>query len=270
MADSVAAETRPRGRADTRRLAWSIALAALLHLPLTPVAALFGLLSWVHAPTQVPPPDALNAIPVSLLSPEEMEQLGMGEPATKTTTPAESAPPKPSDAEPVAEIGEPVPKPKPKPPKPKPKPKAVAVVPDGGLPESPDGGVVRHDQKPLVVSDGGVTSPSTEPAKPGAADPMALVGKAASVADPNANVKLLLLNERISRARDRAADRSTLGGAAAVEKLLRTDRARPDSRHRSPLCCGAAVSSLGGRRCCPRISGAPRDDAASYRDHRQA
>jgi hypothetical protein len=37
--------------------------------------------------------------------------------------------------------------------------------------------------------------PAEKPKTP--ADPMALVGKAASVADPNANVKLLLLNDRI-------------------------------------------------------------------------
>ncbi len=198
MPESVAEETRRRGQpaAPARKLSWFLAIAALLHLPLTPLGPLLGLLSLLHWPSPEPPPDSLNSIPVSLLSPEEMEQLGLG-------TPPPPAPP-PEAAEPKAEDEAPAepapPKPKPKP-KPRPKP---AVRYDGGALESdagakpaatpPDGGV-----RPMASAVAAATPPDGgAPAEPKSKpDPLALAGKAASVADPNANVRFLLLNDRI-------------------------------------------------------------------------
>jgi hypothetical protein len=190
MENGVAPETRSRGRraAGGPRLAWFLAVAALLHTPLTPLGALVGLLAFLRIAPEEPPPEKLNAIPVSLLSPEEMAALGLGD----EPPPPPAAAPDPAPPEPAA-----VPEPKPKPPKPKPKPKEL---PDGGVPESVDGGPrePKKSEKPAAALNGGDGgTPEGEPKKPAGGDPMALVGKAASVADPNANVKLLLLNERI-------------------------------------------------------------------------
>lgn len=192
MPESVAEETRRRGprAARPRKLSWFVLIAAVLHLPLTPLGPLLGLLSLLHWPTREPPPDALNAIPVSLLSPEEMDQLGLG-----ATPPA---PPPPEAIEPKSDEGAPVeppPKPKPKP-RPKPKPKPVedggVTAPDGGAPPEPHPRPVASAASAAAGGDAGAPpEPKTKP------DPLALAGKAASVADPNANVKLLLLNDRI-------------------------------------------------------------------------
>jgi hypothetical protein len=189
MPEAVAPETHRRGRATARpqRLAWFIAAAVFLHLPLTPLGALIGLLSLLHWPSREPPPESLNAIPVSLLSPEEMEQLGLKE-----------APPAPPEAAEPKAAEEAAAEPPPVPPKPKPKPKPRPVATDGG-PAAPDAGVahppVEHPH-PMASAAGDAGAPVAGHG-PAASDPLALAGKAASVADPNANVRLLLLNDRI-------------------------------------------------------------------------
>ena len=237
MADSVAGETRRRGRADTRRLAWFIALAALLHLPFTPLGALIGLLSLLHAPSHEPPPDALNAIPVSLLSPEEMAQMGMGELPPKAPTPPEPAraeaasrrarrrtsPNRRREAETKAAQT-----------KTQTEASGAEGRPTAGPPESPDGGVVRHEEKakPEALVARTVAArrlPPVDTPKPGAGDPMALVGKATSVADPNANVKLLLLNDRIRGLPVGPRIGRLVAELPQWEELLRSDQARPDS-----------------------------------------
>src|ERR1041385_8924695 len=92
MGEPVAVETRERGSSDAhrRRLVWFLVGSALLHLPLTPLAALVGLLALLHVPEKAPPAERLNAIPISLLSPDEMAALG--------APPAEPPPSKPADA----------------------------------------------------------------------------------------------------------------------------------------------------------------------------
>jgi hypothetical protein len=196
MPESVAEVTRRRVQpaAPARKLSWFLVLAALVHLPLTPLGPLLGLLSLLHWPTHEPPPDTLNSIPVSLLSPEEMEQLGLG--------PTPPAPPDP--AEPRAGE-EPAPEPALPKPRPKPKPKPEPLTNDGGALEA-DAGV--KPPKPVATPpDGGArpvasVSPSkgdagARPEAPAKTDPLALAGKATSIADPNANVRFLLLNDRI-------------------------------------------------------------------------
>ncbi|HEX7671021.1 MAG TPA: hypothetical protein VF395_15605, partial [Polyangiaceae bacterium] len=193
----MAAGTRPRGPGDAKRsrLARFLVLAVLLHLPLTPVGALVGLLALLHTHEEGPH-EQLHAIPVSLLSPEEMAALGMGEPPEAKPASPSAAPkdPSPTDFAPPAPSSEP-PKPKPKP-RPKPKPE----IADGGLPSAADaGGPVPHPDKPLSEHpDGGGAAPGPveRPSSVGG-DPLAMVGKASSVADPNANVRLLLFNDRI-------------------------------------------------------------------------
>lgn len=191
----MAAETRARGRGAAGRqrgLAWFIALATLLHVPLTPIGALVGLLALLRPAPKEPPPESLNAIPVSLLSDEELAALG----AEK-----EPPPPEPAAAPVPAAPAEPAAAPEPPKPKPKPKPKPVEP-PDGGAPqpEAADGGRPEPLKPPrpkpaAETGDGGV--PQGEPKKPAGSDPLALAGKAASVADPNANIRLLILNDHI-------------------------------------------------------------------------
>jgi hypothetical protein len=190
MENGVAAETRPRGHGAARRrrgLTWFLALAALLHVPLTPIGALIGLLALIRPPAEEPPPETLNAIPVSLLSDEELAALGV----TNDPPPAEPAvapAPAPGEAAVVPEVPKPKPKPKPKP----------VEAPDGGIPEAADGGRPEPPKKPKPLAeagDGG--APKGEPKKPAGGDPLALAGKAASVADPNANIRLLILNDHI-------------------------------------------------------------------------
>src|SRR5512144_543352 len=101
MVESVAQETQTRGRTDAPRkrpLLRFLALAALLHLPLTPLGALLGLLALLHLPSREPPPDTLNAIPVSLLSPEEMAAMGATAPEPPPLEPKNEPGPEPAAA----------------------------------------------------------------------------------------------------------------------------------------------------------------------------
>jgi hypothetical protein len=121
-----------------------------------------------------------------------MEQLGLKE---APPAPPEAAEPKAAEAAAAAaEPPPPVPKPKPKP---KPKPVTMdggAAVPDGGAPH-PE---ADHERpRPVAAAAPGDAGAPVAAQGPGASDPLALAGKAASVADPNANVRLLLLNDRI-------------------------------------------------------------------------
>ena len=186
MTSTVAGGTRLRGPGDAKggRLARFLVLAILLHLPLTPVGALIGLLSLLHAPEDAPR-EQLHSIPVSLLSPEEMAALGLGEPLPPKPVEPSAASPKDLSAD----FAVPAPSVKPKP---KPKP----AISDGGVIEAADAAPPRHEEKPVAAhSDGGAAVPSDHPSPGG--DPLALVGKATTVADPNANVRLLLFNDRI-------------------------------------------------------------------------
>jgi hypothetical protein len=200
MTSTVAGGTRPRGRADAgrNRLGRFLVLAFLLHLPLTPIGALVGLVSLLHVPEEAPK-EQLHALPVSLLSPEEMAALGMTDPSSPK--PTEPNQPSAASKDPSADLGEPpaIAEPKPKP-KPKAKPKREREIPDGGAPERPDASPVHHEETRIAEhADAGAGTPPPVPASPpsGGGEPLALVGKAASVADPNANVRLLLFNDRI-------------------------------------------------------------------------
>jgi hypothetical protein len=85
--------TQWRGHRDTsRKRLWTLLmLSALAHVPLTPVAALFGLLAFLGHKAELAPSEplpAINAIPVDLIEeerPAEPEQKQPREPAPKAS-----------------------------------------------------------------------------------------------------------------------------------------------------------------------------------------
>lgn len=198
MVERAAQEPQWRGQRDAtrRRILTLLGVSLLLHMPLTPLAALFGLLSLVRQHEGPAPADSsqINAIPVSLLSDEEMKALG--------GTAAEPPPPPPEPATPPAEKGadellegpspeELLPKPKPKPKKPE---KTEETLPDGGVAHKP---AERPSKEGVSSADGGVPGEQRAPKQAMGGDPMALAGAVSSVADANANVRLLVFNDRV-------------------------------------------------------------------------
>jgi hypothetical protein len=154
--------TQWRGQPDTSRwrLVRVLLLSALLHLPLTPLAALAGLLGLLFRPAPVDLPELppIQAIPVDLLE-EEAE-------ATKESEP-----------EPVAEVA----------PAPPPEPERAPEAPRTPEPKEPE----KEATKPAEEAD------KREPPKGGIGDPVALSGSAGSLADSNANVRLLIFTDRM-------------------------------------------------------------------------
>jgi outer membrane biosynthesis protein TonB len=135
-------------------------LSGALHVGLTPWAALWGLARWFpDADAELPPEEAVNAIPIDLLSEEPAPP--------KPTQPTPSEPSAPDQAEmtlPEPEAPRPAPA---KPPEPKPeRPPAEPAAPPPE--QEPQGG-----------------------------SPVALSGAAGKIADSNANVQLVLYTDRI-------------------------------------------------------------------------
>lgn len=159
----VATQTEWRGQRDTTRARlWRVlALSVLLHVPFTPVAALAGLVGLLldRKETDLPPVDAVTAIPVDLVS----DETPANEPPRQEQPPA--AEPKAPESDPFADLdkndddGEP-----------------VARTPrDAGAP---------HDAGP-------------KDAGPAIGDPVAMAGAAGRVVDQNANVRLLVFSDRM-------------------------------------------------------------------------
>ena len=164
--------TQWRGQADTTRgrFGWGVLLSFLLHLPFTPLAALFGLLTLLSvqkAPPEVLPP--LTGIPVDLLEGEEAE------------VPPPATPPPPAP-EPVA-VAPPVEKPtKHEPSEPKMRDAGVAdAEPHDAAADAADAATEGND---AGLQDGGIT------------DPVAASG-AERIADVNANVQIKIFSEKI-------------------------------------------------------------------------
>ena len=163
--------TQWRGERDTaRRRLWTLlGVSVLLHVPLTPLAALLGLLAFLGA-EQADVPDAppLVAIPVDLLNDSEL--------------PGATEPPAAPAAAPESELGSAEPEVVRKP---APKPKAPEEIADAGA----DGG----ETDAAATSDAGADDAGT-----GAGiGSVALAGAAQRIADPNANVKLKVYTERL-------------------------------------------------------------------------
>jgi hypothetical protein len=173
---------------------WLVLLSLLVHTPLTPILALFGLLGWLSTPPddgpEVPP---LTAIPVEIIEADDP-----GAPQAGATPPPTAAPP-----EPEAILPPPV----------KPEPKGQvrdAGVPDAAPDAEPrDAETADADAALADASDGDAPDASgtesdagSADAGPGAddggAEPVAAVsGNAKRVIDSNANVRVLIYPEKI-------------------------------------------------------------------------
>jgi hypothetical protein len=165
----VEVQTEWRGSADTSRGRFLrvLALSAVLHVPLTPVAAILGLLHLIAAPapTEQVPEEELTAIPVDLVP-------GAPGQGTKSdqTPPASTAPSNMKD--PFDELEK-------------------DTDSDDGVALGPDGGVPAKNDKDAGAGDAGAGG--------AIGDPVALSGTAGKLADSNANVRLLIFNDRIRK-----------------------------------------------------------------------
>lgn len=140
-----------------RRFVVWLGLSALLHLPMTPVFGLVGLLGLLKPPDDddVPSGPPIVAIPIDLLEEPAPE-------ATQPPAPSEpAAPPMAVEAPPEPEAPKPLP-PKPKPPEPAPPAEEPAKAPESGI-----------------------------------ADPVAMAGGVRRVVDANANVRLIIDAEKL-------------------------------------------------------------------------
>jgi hypothetical protein len=161
-------QTEWRGSRDTtRKRFWRLlAFSALLHVPLTPIAAIIGLLSLLATPpAEEVPTETLEAIPVDLVPGEP----GQGK---KTDKPAEPAPTAADNMkDPFDELD-----------KDTDSEEQIALGADGGAPDK--------DPKDGGAGDAGGGA---------IGDPVALSGAAGQIADSNANVRLLIFNDRIRK-----------------------------------------------------------------------
>lgn len=192
----VDSKTHRRGTADTStgRFAKLLVVSVLLHMPLTPWAALAGLLSvWKPEVDEVEAPP-ITGIPIDVIEDEP---------------PPASAPEQPAAAA-AAEPGEPVATPKPKK-----KPEPAKTIVDAGAPDAEaDADTDAGDAGPTdagaldagkAVSDAGTeekdagaaadAGPADAGTKP-LSDPSVVAG-VKRVADPNANVRITLYTEKI-------------------------------------------------------------------------
>ncbi|HET9957675.1 MAG TPA: hypothetical protein VFQ61_24425 [Polyangiaceae bacterium] len=178
-----------RGRSDTRRRTWSLWLlaSALIHLPMTPAAALLGLLGWAltrPSADDIPALPPITEIPVEILESDPADAQPVGGP--KSTEPGPGA------------TGEGVAVPTPKPvPKPKPKPKPKPAERDRAEDAQAGAGGAGNATPPgkHAPAAGGSTGGEKKPE--GIADPIAAAGGARKVADPNANVRVLVDTEKL-------------------------------------------------------------------------
>jgi hypothetical protein len=193
----VDSKTHRRGSADTStsRFAKLLVVSVLLHVPLTPWAALAGLLSvWSPSVDDVPAP-AITGIPIDVIE---------DEPPPAPVEPAAAAPTDPVGA------GEPVVAPKPKK-----KLEPAKTIVDAGAPDAEtdaetdagDAGAAdagardagkalsdagADDKDAGAVADAGPSDAGTKPLS----DPSVVAG-VKRVADPNANVRITLYNDKI-------------------------------------------------------------------------
>jgi len=168
-----------RGNRDTTRrtLGKLLVLSLLLHSPLTPIVALFGLFGLISRPQHgaVEEPQTLTAIPVDLLQTDRPEP---GSPPAPEKPAAPSEPPKEKD--PSKDLEKPEPK------------HAMAIESEE---RRADAGTEDEALALAERADGGDAGAGG----PGGAigDPVALSGRAGRVADANANVRLIVFTDKI-------------------------------------------------------------------------
>ncbi|MEB2312937.1 MAG: hypothetical protein OZ921_07260 [Sorangiineae bacterium] len=197
--------TQWRGQRDTaawRRLGKLLGLSLVLHLPLTPLGALAGLLGLItRGPAEALPVEPVDSIPIDLI--EESGESPAGKPPSE---PERGPAPAPSEPEPDPFAGlddEPdedalalVDSPKPE------EPRAPARAADAGAPDASD--AAAPDAAPPDASDAAASVAAASDgghaeagAGRGIGDPVALSGAAGRVVDGNANVRLIVFTDRI-------------------------------------------------------------------------
>lgn len=169
-----------------RRLGRFLALALVLHAPLTPLSAFSGLLRLLGREAEAPALPPVTEIPLDIIDDEGLAAPAKSpEPAapSEAAAPTQPAPelPKEPEAPPVE---------KPKKPKKPPKPPEV----DAGAEE--DAGA-KSDAGP---PDAGPPDDANTPKKPGEGIGSPVAGVSDKrVVDPNANVQLLVHNDRVRK-----------------------------------------------------------------------
>ena len=187
----VDSKTHRRGSPDTTkgRLAKVLLVSVLLHVPLTPWAALVGLFGMWSTPEEAVDSPPITGIPIDII--EDPGPPAAPEPPAVPDTSA------PSDGEPATL--KPVKKPSP------------AKLADAGAPDAEpdaeaadaganDAGLVERDAGPKpALADAGAISDAglAEDAGPKPLSDPALVAGVQRVTDPNANVRLMLYTEKI-------------------------------------------------------------------------
>ncbi len=177
--------TRPRVLLDTThsRLGRFFALAVVLHVPLSPLLGLLGLVRLLGAQVDAPAMPPVTEIPLDILDDD-------GSPASKpaetpeakepaTVTEPEAALPK--DPDPVVT-----------------RPKKPKELPDAGAPEPHDAGApdASKTSDAGAAPDGGADAGPTHKPGEGIGSPVAGIGDK-RVVDPNANVQLLVHTDRV-------------------------------------------------------------------------
>ncbi len=240
--------TQWRGQSDTTlgRFGWGFLMSLLLHLPLTPLAALFGLLTLLTSKPPVEPLPPLTGIPVDLLEGEEAE------------VPPPAAPPPPAP-ESAAIIEPPTEKPeRHEPSEPKIRDAGVSDAEPSDAAADADAATEGDD---AGAEDGGIT------------DPVAASG-AERVADVNANVQIKIFTEkirnhplapRVSRALAGVPQWRDFFGPAALDPINDIDRmliAGPQLRDSSEVAVVVKVN-VPQARVREAIDGIVRSDPAS-------
>lgn len=176
--------TRPRVLNDTTpsRLGRFFALAVALHVPFSPLLGLLGLLRLLGGPIeeapQLPP---VTEIPLDIL---EDEDDGKPSDTPEGKEPAAASEPETAPVEPAPAVV--------KPKKPE--------LPDAGAPEptdagSPDASKTSDAGAASDSGDAGDAGPTRKPGE-GIGDPVAGIGDK-KVVDPNANVRVIVFNDRV-------------------------------------------------------------------------
>ena len=189
MVCSVERRTRRRVQLDTTpgRLGRFFALAVVLHAPLTPIMGFLGLVRFLNTEPDVPNAPPITEIPVDILDDDGPSASKAAEPPAGKDPEASGETAAALPKEPDAPLEKPKPKPKPKP---LPDAGADAEAADAGAPDaskSSDAGAA--DAGP------GDAGPTRRPGE-GIGDPVAGIGDK-KVVDPNANVRVVIFNERV-------------------------------------------------------------------------
>jgi hypothetical protein len=182
-------KTRRRVLLDTtpRRLGRWVALSVALHAPLTPLAGLLGLLRFLGAPDDAPLLPPVTEIPLDIIDDDSDSGQKPSEPAS-TQEPEPAAPPDPvAPQEPDPEAV---------------KPKAAKPPVDAGAPDAADevqdAGVADAARDAGALADAGPAGDGGPTHRPGEGigSPVAGIGDK-RIVDPNANVQLLVHNDRV-------------------------------------------------------------------------